>query len=538
MSAVCLLSHAALTDIESMDNVPYLKSTVLQPGTTADITICIKSERSIGSIKGTFVFPEGITVNSVKGVGDENLNELTNVFLFGGCGGHEEIATVNVTVSPDMKLGEYEMTIDDYQMVEEINYNQDYKGSTTTKLIIQRAAVVKEQGEDYFFKVSPFTAAAGNTNITVQLKNKLDVANFKLIVEYPNGITPTKSGRSYAKPTIIADNLYSTTDSEVEALSVSAPSVSGNVATYKVNNDALDTYMATGEFLPALSLPITVANGAVGVKNVKIAISDIEAYDVDEDPDFENAISIPGGEYMFSIFVGQSTSDVILYGIYDDAAKAAAMEALKGGSADVTQTNLDDSFTPSDVLIYGQSATHYNRSSSNQWGSICLPYAVESGDDVQYYTLSKADTESVTFSPVDALQADQPAFFRLSGSELATSGQGYCMPTTPAEQSPVNDLTLTGTYTTQEITRGNGLYLSNNTLYSGNFILKPFRSYIATPSGNAAKSLRVFVEDDETGLQEITGKLSSEDIYNLQGMRLREMQQGINIVNGRKVIVK
>lgn len=536
MSAVCLLSHAALTDIESMDNVPYLKSTVLQPGTTADITICIKSERSIGSIKGTFVFPEGITVNSVKGVGDENLNELTNVFLFGGCGGHEEIATVNVTVSPDMKLGEYEMTIDDYQMVEEINYNQDYKGSTTTKLIIQRAAVVKEQGEDYFFKVSPFTAAAGNTNITVQLKNKLDVANFVLVVEYPNGIA-ARTGRGVSV-NVKKDNLYSGVYGGVAALSINQ-SVSAQVATYTVSNAETDTYMASDVFFDAFELPITVANDAAGVYNVKVTVSDITAYDTEVDPDCTSPISnIPGGEYMFSIFVGQSTSDVILYGIYDDAAKDAAMDALKGGSADVTQTNLDDNFTPSDVLIYGQSATHYNRSSSNQWGSICLPYAVESGDDVQYYTLSKADAESVTFSPVDALQADQPAFFRLSGSELATSGQGYCMPITPAEQSPVNDLTLTGTYTTQEITRGNGLYLSNNTLYSGNFILKPFRSYVATPSGNAAKSLRVFVEDDETGLQEITGKLSSEDIYNLQGMKLRKMQQGINIVNGRKVIVK
>lgn len=536
LSAVCLLSHAALTDIESMPNVPYLKSTALQPGTTADITICIKSERSIGSIKGTFVFPAGITVNSVKGVGDENLNELTNVFLFGGCGGHSEIATVNVTVSPDMELGEYEMTIDDYQMVEEDNYNQDYKGSTTTKLIIQRAAVVEEQGEDCIFMVRPFTATSGDTTIPVQLKNNLDVANFKLVVEYPDGIA-AKTGRGVSV-IVNKDNLYSSEDVSTTALSISqAYDASTRIATYTVSNTATDTYMASDDFFAAFELPITVANDAAGVYNVKVTVSDITAYDTDVDPDCTSPISIPGGEYMFSVFVGQSTSDAILYGIYDDAAKAAAMAALKGGSADITQTNLDDSFAPNDVLVYGPTATTYRREVKAGWGTICLPFAVQADEDIIYYTLSSATNESITLTKVDGLAANEPGFFKANAGVRAMQADGYVWAKAAGEKDAIAGLTLTGCYAQTNLASGAGYYISGGKLYGDGANVKPFRAYLAGSVAGGAKALTIYASD-ETGLHDITSQFTQEEIYNLQGMKHQQMQHGINIIGGKKVLVK
>ena len=42
-----------------------------------------------------------------------------------------------------------------------------------------------------------------------------------------------------------------------------------------------------------------------------------------------------------------------------------------------------------------------------------------------------------------------------------------------------------------------------------------------------------------TGITEVeSGKVKVENCYNLQGVRLNQLQRGINIVNGRKVVIK
>lgn len=61
------------------------------------------------------------------------------------------------------------------------------------------------------------------------------------------------------------------------------------------------------------------------------------------------------------------------------------------------------------------------------------------------------------------------------------------------------------------------------------------------PAGAQARSLRmVFDEGEETGIEAPlpTSIEGEEVIYNLQGVRLNKLQKGINIVNGKKIIVK
>ena len=59
-------------------------------------------------------------------------------------------------------------------------------------------------------------------------------------------------------------------------------------------------------------------------------------------------------------------------------------------------------------------------------------------------------------------------------------------------------------------------------------------------AGSGVKSLRfLFEEDDPTSINEelgIKNEESSSAIYNLAGQRIRKMQKGINIVNGKKVL--
>lgn len=538
LSVMCIMVRAEYTDLDSREYMPYLKSTALQPGTTGNIDVCVKfGQNIIGTVLVTFDLPDGITINDITGeCGHVNYNPVNNKCLFGYCDGLEVIAHVNVTVDADMPLGDYEMTLRDYQIVEQVNYNQDYKGDATTKLTIQRAQAIEVQDENYPFKVTPFVVANGSNDITVQMKNQYDVASFKLTVQYPEGIA-ARTGRGVS-PTVINDNLYSTTYGGVTPLSISQNyNQETRTATYTVSNSEIDTYLASDNFFDAFTLPISVdASTASAVSSIKVAVSDIVAYNTDVDVNCENPIYIHGGEYMFSVFVGNSTGDVILYGIYDDAAKTAAMSALKGGSVDITQTNLDESFAPNDVLVYDHTNTRYARNVKAGWGSICLPFAVDSNDDIVYYTMSAANNESITLQKVNGLDANEPGFFKANAGDRSMQSGGYNWARTAGEGSELNGLTLTGCYETTNLASGAGYYISGGKLYADGATIKPFRSYIAGSVANG-RTLSILV-DDETGLHDITSQLSNEDIYNLMGVRQSAMQRGVNIVGGKKILVK
>ena len=62
-------------------------------------------------------------------------------------------------------------------------------------------------------------------------------------------------------------------------------------------------------------------------------------------------------------------------------------------------------------------------------------------------------------------------------------------------------------------------------------------------SGSNAKEIMLYWDDEETTGIEIMRNVENEimrnrSIYNLNGQRLSAPQKGINIINGRKVIVK
>lgn len=57
-------------------------------------------------------------------------------------------------------------------------------------------------------------------------------------------------------------------------------------------------------------------------------------------------------------------------------------------------------------------------------------------------------------------------------------------------------------------------------------------------SGSGVKAFTLFFDDTATGITETRTIKEAEAIYNLAGQRMSKMQKGINIVNGRKVLVQ
>ena len=106
-----------------------------------------------------------------------------------------------------------------------------------------------------------------------------------------------------------------------------------------------------------------------------------------------------------------------------------------------------------------------------------------------------------------------------------------------------------GTYNPTPIEQNDkcSLFLGeNNTLYyptTANYSVGAFRAYFHVDL-NAGQEVKSFVLnfDDETGVFDVRGKMEDGrgdgQIYNIAGQRLNKPQRGINIVNGRKIVIK
>ena len=194
----------------------------------------------------------------------------------------------------------------------------------------------------------------------------------------------------------------------------------------------------------------------------------------------------------------------------------------------------------------------YERSMTQQWGTLLLPYAVETNADVQFYTLASVSDESMRFTPISRVAANTPAVYRRLGEGEATVGflatSAAVAPT--ADATAASDLagwSLLGTYTQQAVTDANVYYIAQNKFWktSGSVDVAPFRAYFTAPASLAAKRLAIVIDDTATGIGEVNSEKlnvkNSGAVYDLQGRRVADnapLTPGLYIINGQKVLIK
>ncbi len=194
----------------------------------------------------------------------------------------------------------------------------------------------------------------------------------------------------------------------------------------------------------------------------------------------------------------------------------------------------------------------YSRPMSSQWGTICLPYATQTTDDVQLYELSNVDFSagSMTFSPVNALSANTPAIFKTTSATATFPVAEADVATGLVVSAPAkaNGWTTKGSYYDQELdpaaSTSDIYYISGDKFYYANqtFAVGAFRAWFETAKsvGGKAQSLSIiFEEQATTALQSVSEADGMTGvIYDLNGRILQQKGKGINIINGKKVMTK
>ena len=191
-------------------------------------------------------------------------------------------------------------------------------------------------------------------------------------------------------------------------------------------------------------------------------------------------------------------------------------------------------------------AASYSRTMANQYGTICLPFAVESNDAVKFYTLGEISGDVLTINEAATLPAGTPGIVeKVSGDAITCKGTG-------ALSNPVDvdgALKFYGSFEKKTIAaadyQGNIYAISNNKFVQAEnqINLPAFRAFFAAESGEA--KLRIAPNEDVTAINSLASEAASRvvGVYGVDGAQRNSLQKGMNVVkmsNGsvRKVYVK
>ena len=230
--------------------------------------------------------------------------------------------------------------------------------------------------------------------------------------------------------------------------------------------------------------------------------------------------------------------------------------AASAFSATVESTvSLDDDQPLEPGVTMNNVDISFNRSfKAGVWSTICWPFAMPAdqvkaafGDDVLVgdfngYTVESGNLK-VQFTKVDAIERNHPYIVK-TGHDITSISATVDI--SPVADPSVNKGTgkkpkaMIGTF--EPITLQAGmLYLKNNNFkYStGSAKLKAYRAYFDFNDFDWEDPARLFLEFNETtGVKHVEPLVidDADEVFNLQGQRVKEPVKGFYIVNGKKVM--
>lgn len=239
--------------------------------------------------------------------------------------------------------------------------------------------------------------------------------------------------------------------------------------------------------------------------------------------------------------------------------------------ADMTLNDSEGYDCEADITV---GSVSYSRDmKDNQWGTLCLPFAINPNaySDYSFYQLSSVDNEKheIVLSRIDdqnsEIAAGTPVLVRRNAAVNGISisvfseeeGEGVAMSKIIQTGSTAGNYSLVGTLTTSDALANNAYIINNDKFWNvGDLInngkattvkVGAFRSYLlantTAPSAQARMLSLSIGDDDTTAIDVLNAADNSEaEIYDLNGHRLQGLQKGVNIVKRgnktTKVIIK
>ena len=238
---------------------------------------------------------------------------------------------------------------------------------------------------------------------------------------------------------------------------------------------------------------------------------------------------------------------------------------LPAGTSSVTGSNivvngqaarivLEDCQPFGSPVEFSASSVFYSRTLdvADKWTTICLPFSCDIPDGITVEEFERFDGNSVIFRPVTSIEAGKPYLFKADAgvSEVTVQAENVTMlPISDVEGKTTEFIgVLSQTITFDDDFRESGyIYFGINAdanefqLLGEEATCQPFRAYLKVNAVQLHSAYKVIHGGggDTTGILDAgTDAGDSRTIYNICGQRLKAPQKGMNIINGKKVIVK
>lgn len=539
------------TDVSSFSSCIYPTACTGQIGSTVEMDIYAKIEQEGYGFSWSFArLPEGIHYvsfhNTLGWTGDgDNPTDPNNIMIqsydptvsIAYAPGIVKIATVTFSIDDDVLPGDYDITI--FKSL--LNPGHKTEADISATLTVQRPMNIQAMPEGYSLEVVPFLAQEGSGNLEFYLTSKTTLKDIEFDLELPQGILLYDSEFNQSTPTVNTASCYN---------SNAVPT------TFTINSETSAHYFSKGvttgapkvkRYFLAANEPVLVAtipfyivpteeiggwgNEYILGKLSEIKLNNINLRDVASSDVFT-------GNYAASVIKGivDDVTDPILYGNFSsNEAKVLLNYISNARTLDISQTTgmTAESAATSLEGVYVQGATQSALMPKSQgtYRTVCVPFAVSG---TGRYVISSVDASSITLSQApETIPANTP--FVATAGVVVGNESVYPQPTLTPETNAGAYL-FKGLY--QKTTINGGVYYIAQDKFwraDSDVTVAPFKAILT--GSLAAKSLKIFIED-ETGIREVTNQFDNEDIYNLQGIKLNKTQKGINIVGGKKVILK
>ena len=543
---VCLISFGA--QAANFEGRLFVKDATIAPGGIATLSVQLENNIDIRGFNFSFVLPEGITVkdNALSEdrspAGASIVGELTrkedgsyfwplaffNNISFSGTSG--EIATLTIEAESTVADGNYSVAMTGVKVagLDGTSYPlEDYTFTITVE--------TPTYNEGYKVEILPFAYNGGSSRQSILMENKTAVTNIEFDIEVPSYF----SENNMSKATSALDDLEFTT----------VISTNSNTIHITIDNEP-DCFIAEGNN-NAIAYFGMLKKTEVSAGVYSITIKNIQLTDVDGN----TYLAAP---YTTEIFVGNSPKATVTDGVaafhgnYGGATEFALLKAAlpTGATIDLTEVSAmaeDATALQTDNVIVTADAVAYGRAVSYEWGTLCLPFAVESDDNIQLYEMSGASSDALSFEKVASAAANTPLVFKATGGFLikipndGSFGMGFAAANPKVSITPsVTNWVVNGSFIEESIDVSSlqAYALSNDQFHraTSKINVKAFRAWFQ--NNGAAMGAAIRIQEGTDGIDFVEQEDGSVKlIYDMQGRLLRNgEQQQMYIENGKKVI--
>ena len=190
----------------------------------------------------------------------------------------------------------------------------------------------------------------------------------------------------------------------------------------------------------------------------------------------------------------------------------------------------------------------YTRTMPSKWGTIMLPYEVQSNGEIAYFQPKSIENGMLHLTQLTTLPANTPALVaKVRGETITCQASEVEVNAVDGNSCEVDGIQLQGFYTKEHTVNAPNVYsLGNSNQFELNAatLVEAFRAYLTLDAEATCPNFLPVFDEFNSSLQDVLdGDATVEEYYDTTGRRIAHLQKGINLVrmsNGKtlKVMVE